>query len=148
MAAGKYHGVDIGLFILRIALAGIFIAHGVVKLTTVGVEGFSESLANMGIPYPYYASIATISVEIGGGLLVFLGLLARLGGLGLAVVMVIAIWKVHWANGFFLKLEAQEPGRLAHGYEFCLALLAMALCILFAGPGQLALLPSWRKKKG
>ena len=142
MAGGKNSGADLGLLVLRLALAGIFIAHGVQKVIGPGVEGFSSTLANLGVPFPYQAAVATIASELGGGLVVGLGLgvVARLGALALAVVMGVAILKVHLHNGFFIPLEVKEAGRVAWGYEYNIALLAMALCVLFAGPGKLGLL--------
>jgi putative oxidoreductase len=139
-------GKDFGLLVLRLALGGIMIAHGVGKLTAPGgVNKFADGLAALGFPGPPQAmAIAVIAGEIGGGALVILGLMAQLGAGAIALIMVGAIAKVHLNNGFFLKLEATEPGKLAHGYEYCLALLAMALCILFAGPGSMAI----RIKKG
>jgi putative oxidoreductase len=142
MAGGKMSGKDLGLLVLRLGLGGIMILHGVAKLRAEGgVNAFADLLANLGLggPSPQAMAIAVLAAEIGGGALVVLGLMAQLGALAIAAVMVGAIVKVHWPNGFFLKLEAAQPGPIPHGYEYCVALLAMALCILFAGPGALAL---------
>jgi putative oxidoreductase len=144
MAGGRTGGTDIGLLFLRLALGGIFLAHGVMKVlpSSPGVSGLADTLAKLGIPYPYPAAVATIASEIGGGAVVILGLgiIARLGALSLAVVMVVAILKVHLQNGFFLPMEAKAPGPIPMGYEYNVALLAMALCILFAGPGKFGLM--------
>ena len=154
MANGKSGGVDMGLLVLRLALGGIFIAHGVGKLLAPkGVQGFADFLASLSLPLVagnliYPLAVAVVSAEIGGGLLVILGLFARLGGLALAILMAVAIWKVHFANGFFLPLEAKGPGPIAQGYEYNVALLAMALCILLAGPGQIAFAPPRKGGKG
>ncbi len=138
MADGKKTGLDFGLLVLRLALGGIFIAHGVAKVWgpgAPGLQGVSDFLGNLGVPYPYPMAVATISAEIGGGLLVVLGLFARLGALSLAVVMAVAILKVHWKNGFFLPQKMEAAGHIPNGYEYALALGCMALCILFAGAG-------------
>ena len=145
MAGGKMSGKDFGLLVLRLALGGIMIAHGVEKLRVMGVDKFAEFIANQGFPGPPQAlAIAVLAGEIGGGALVILGLMAQLGALAIAAVMVGAIVKVHLQNGFFLPLVATEPGPLKYGVEYCVALLGMALCILFAGPGAMAI----RLKKG
>jgi putative oxidoreductase len=148
MAGGKQTGVDAGLLILRLGLGGIFIAHGVAKvLSPGGVQGFADTVGNLGMPTflpPYPLAVAAITAEIGGGLLVVLGLFARPAALALAVVMAVAIWKVHWANGFWLAAEATKEGKILNGMEHCVALLAMALCIFFAGAGSICALP----KKG
>jgi putative oxidoreductase len=140
MADGKKTGLDFGLLVLRLALGGIFIAHGVAEIwgpNAPGVQGFTDYLASLNVPYPHPMAIATISAAIGGGLLVAFGLFPRLGALPLAVVMGVAIVKVYWKNGFFLPPKAEGLGPFPFGYEYCLALLAMSLCILFAGPGNI-----------
>lgn len=161
MASGRKFGADFGLLFVRIALAGIFIAHGVKQLIDEqtsqidiqgGVELFSNALANYGVPAPHSAAIATIITEIVGGIIVFLGLgwLGRVAAFALGTTMVGAIVYVHGANGFFLQLQATQPGILRHGFEYNLALLALALCIVFAGPGRIGLLTGGMggKKKG
>jgi putative oxidoreductase len=148
MAGGKTSGSDIGLLVLRVALGAIFVAHGVQKVTSEGgVGAFADFLASLNVPYPYPAAIVAISSEIAGGLLVVLGLFARIGALSLVGVMAVAIWKVHLPNGFFLKLSAEKPGPIPHGVEFNVALLAMALCIVLAGSGSISLVPSKPKPK-
>ena len=148
MAGGKASGADMGLLVLRVALGAIFIAHGIQKVTAEGgVGGFADWLASLNVPYAYPAAIAAVSSEIAGGLLVALGLFARIGALSLVGVMAVAIWKVHLPNGFFLKLSADKPGPLAHGVEFNVALLAMALCIVLAGSGAISLVPTKSKPK-
>jgi len=146
MAGGKMSGKDFGLLVLRLALGGIMIANGVWTLRVVGVDGFADMLANMGLggPSPKGMAIAVLAGEIGGGALVVLGLMAQLGALAIAAVMVGAIAKVHWQYGFFLQKKITEAGDVHNGVEYCVALLAMALCILFAGPGAMAI----RLKKG
>ncbi|HZN60689.1 MAG TPA: DoxX family protein [Planctomycetota bacterium] len=135
----KNTGLDLGLLVLRLGLGGIFIAHGVMKLLAPGgVQGFADELAKLGLPQPYWMAVAAIASELGGALLVVLGLFARLGALSLVVVMGVAIVCVHWQNGFLLKYEwsGQPTPHIPHGFEYCLALLTMALCILLAGPGK------------
>jgi putative oxidoreductase len=146
MGDGKKTGADIGLLILRLTLGGILIAHGVQKIRVPdGVANFASFLANIGVSYqPHAMAIAAITTEIGGGFLLVLGLFSRLAALAIAVLMGVAIVLVHWKNGFWLPLqisditpEAAAAGKISHGYEYCLALLSMALCILFAGPGHI-----------
>ena len=47
--------------------------------------------------------------EFGGGILVAVGLLARIWALGLVVVMAVAIGVVHGAHGFDIRKERFEP---------------------------------------
>jgi len=62
--------------------------------------------------------------EFFGGLLVLIGLFTRFGALNIAVVMLVAMLRVH-SGAFFL------PG----GLEYTLALLGSALALLIAGAG-------------
>jgi putative oxidoreductase len=72
-----------------------------------------------------------------GGLVLIVGFLARPAALGLIVVMLVAIVKVHARHGFFINF-AQTPGK-GHGFEFNLALIVMALSILIGGAGALSI---------
>ncbi|HVR76120.1 MAG TPA: DoxX family protein [Planctomycetota bacterium] len=143
MGDGKKTGADIGLLILRLTLGGIMIAHGVQKIMVEnGVAKFADTLAGIGVSYqPLAMAITAITTEIGGGFLVVLGLFSRLAALAIAVLMGVAIVLVHWKNGFWLPLEitpeAVAGQKIPQGFEYCLALLSMALCILFAGPGHI-----------
>jgi putative oxidoreductase len=150
MAGGKLSGGDVGLFVLRLALGGIFMAHGIWKLVPPNtLQGFADSVSGLGIPAglpPYPLAVAALAAEIGGGFLVIIGLFPRIAALSIAGVMAVAIWGVHWKNGFWLVGKAPEAGfepnaHIPHGVEFCVALLAMALCVTFAGAGKLAIGP-------
>lgn len=125
---------------LRVPLGVIFMAHGSQKLFGLfGGQGVSGTLKTfeeqMGIP-PLFTILAMIA-EFGGGLGVLLGCLTRLSALGIASVMGVAIYKVHLAYGFFLNIACQ-PGR-GHGIEYNIALLGMALSLVFSGGGRWAL---------
>jgi len=136
MAGGKIGSKDVGLLILRLTLGGIVIAHGVTKLIE-GINVSADALASLGLPYPYPLAIAVIAAEIGGGALLVLGVASAVGALAIASLLVLAIVKIHWKNGFFLQKTASMPGQIPHGYEYALACLAMALCVLLTGPGSI-----------
>ena len=161
MGKPKISGSDFGTLILRLALGGIFMAHGIIKLlpSSGGLEGFANVVGGLGIPGPPYGvAVAIVGAEVVGGLLVVLGLFARLGALALAAVMAGAIVFVHLQNGFFLTIMAtpQQIGEwpanpagnkiIPHGVEFNVALLAMSLQVLLGGAGEMAL--KAKPKKG
>ncbi len=129
-SAAGIRAMDVGLFIVRLALGIIFIAHGGQKVFGWfggrGLEATVTGFAGMGIP----AAMAYLAAftEFFGGIAVVIGLLSRLASLGLAVTMVVAIVMVHGKNGFFAPT----------GFEYNLALLAMALAVAVAGPGRIA----------
>ena len=124
---------------VRLGLGIVFFAHGAQKaLGWFGGRGLSATIAGfrqMNIP-PAAATLAAL-VECLGGLAMIVGFLARPAALGLIVVMLVAIAKVHARHGFFINF-AQTPGK-GHGVEFNLALIAMALSILIGGAGVLSI---------
>ena len=128
---------SLSLLLLRVPLGVILMAHGSQKLFGLfGGQGVSATLKTfeekMGIP-PIFTILAMIA-EFGGGLGVLVGCLTRLSALGIASVMVVAIYKVHLVNGFFMNWYCQ-PGR-GHGIEYNIALLGMALSLVFTGGGK------------
>lgn len=126
------------LFVVRVVLGIIFFAHGAQKVfgwfggrgLKATIEGFQQRMQ-----IPPAASVAAAFIECFGGLALIVGLLARPAALGIIVVMLVAVAKVHWPNGFFLS---NAPGK-GNGYEFNLALIAMALAVLLGGAGALSL---------
>lgn len=129
--------------VIRLALGAIFIAHGAQKLFGVfggqGIDGVAEMTTGMGFrPAILWAWMLSLT-EFFGGLAVLVGLLTRLAALGIFTVMAVAVATVHGRQGFFL------PG----GFEFNLALMAMALSLVISGAGRISLdwyLRTWRDK--
>lgn len=117
---------------VRLALGIVFIAHGAQKVLGFwGGKGFSAFIAN-DPPFAFmrpgwlWMAAAALS-ELIGGILVLVGLLTRVGALAIAIVMIVAIFGVHW-GAFF--------GR---GIEYPFSLLAMAIALVIAGGGQASL---------
>ncbi len=128
---------SLSLFLLRVPLGVIFMAHGSQKLFGLfGGPGITATLKTfeekMGIP-PLFTILAMIA-EFGGGVGVLVGCLTRISSLGIASVMAVAIYKVHLANGFFLNWYG-APGR-GHGIEYNIALLGIALSLVLSGGGR------------
>src|SRR6185369_9573295 len=122
---------------VRIPLGLIFMAHGSQKLLGLfggqGLTGtFKTFEEKLGIP-PIF-TLLTIIAEFGGGFGILTGFLTRISAAGISAVMLVAIYKVHWINGFFLNMTC-AAGR-GHGIEYNIALLGMALYLLIAGGGQ------------
>ena len=122
--------VSVGLLVLRLVLGVIFVAHGAQKLFGAfggpglkGTAGFHEQL---GIKPPYLMAVVAGLAEFVGGILIAVGFLTPLAAIALVATMVVAVLTVHLKNGFF---------SMGGGYEFNLALAAMALALLFTGAG-------------
>ena len=128
---------SLALLLIRLPLGVIFFAHGSQKLLGLfGGPGLTGTLRNfevhLGIP-PLLTLLAIIA-EFGGGLGVLCGAFTRLSACGIAVTMAVAMYKVHWVNGFFLNASGK-----GQGIEFTLALLGMALALVVTGGGQWSL---------
>ena len=128
------------LLIVRVVLGVIFFAHGAQKVFgwfggpgLRGVIGYFRQV--LGVPAPL--TVLAAFTEFFGGLAMIVGLLVRPAAVGLILVMLVAIAKVHWPNGFFLNWSL-EPGK-SHGYEMNLALIGMALAVLVGGAGVLSI---------
>jgi putative oxidoreductase len=121
--------------VVRIALGIIFFAHGAQKtFGWFGGPGLSATIQGFRkMNVPPAATVLAAFTECFGGLALIIGVLARPSAIGLIGVMLVAVAKVHARHGFFLNF-AMTPGR-GHGYEYNLALLAMALSILIGGAG-------------
>jgi putative oxidoreductase len=128
---------SLALLLIRLPLGVIFFAHGSQKLLGLfGGPGLTGTLrhfeVHLGIP-PLLTLLAIIA-EFGGGLGVLCGLFTRLSACGIAVTMAVAMYKVHWVNGFFLSTTGK-----GNGIEYTLALLGMALALVVTGGGSWSL---------
>lgn len=126
-----------GLAVLRLAVGAIFIAHGAQKLFPVwgggGIAGTAAFFAQLGLSPAVPLAALVAVVEFFGGIMLVLGAQTVPAALALAIDMVVAIWKVHFANGFFINWT-MAPGQ-GHGYEFNLTLLGALIALMLTGPG-------------
>jgi putative oxidoreductase len=116
---------------VRIALGMVFIAHGAQKVFGSwggrGLSAYLEGTPPFGFMRPGWLWLAAAAFgELLGGILVLLGLLTRLGALVIGIVMLVAMFGVHW-GAFFMNNR---------GIEYTFALLGMAIALLIAGGGQ------------
>jgi len=124
---------------LRLIVGYGFFSHGWAKLAR-SPDNFGGILHAMGMPAADLLSWATVAVEIVGGLMILAGALVPLITVPMAVVLLVAIFTVHFPNGFSsIKLMSYDAAG-AHfgppGYETDLLYIAglIALCIGGAGP--------------
>ena len=124
----------LSLLILRITIATVFMAHGSQKLFSwfggYGLEGTGQWMESIGLAPGYLMALLAGSGVFFGGLLLLFGLLTRASSLVLAITMFVAIFSVHFANGFFMS---------ANGYEFAFVLLGASVALMFSGAGRYSL---------
>jgi putative oxidoreductase len=127
---------------LRLVVGYGFVQHGVAKLLR-GPDAFAGLLQRLGVPVPHLLSWLTILTEVLGGLAVFLGVFVMLVCLPMAIVLLTAIFMVHWQYGFSsVKLVAVTSAGAQFGpvgYETNLLYLAALVCLVMGGPGPLAI---------
>ena len=125
--------------VVRVTLGLIFFAHGSQKVLGwfggYGLKGTTSYFVSTGIPL--VVAYAVCFFEFLGGIGLLAGLLTRLAALAVITVMLGAIVKVHWANGFFINWEL-TAGK-GHGLEANMAFIAMAVACVIAGGGALSL---------
>ena len=130
-----------GPAVLRIVLALVFIAHGGQKLFGLwggpGLEATAGFFAQMGLSPAYPLALLVAALEFGGGILLALGAFTVPVAALLAIDMVVAIWKVHLDNGFFINWNLVPVQ--GHGFEYNLVLIGGLVCLMLAGPGALSI---------
>lgn len=88
---------------LRLYLAPIFITAGLNKLQAFNdtVEWFGNAEWGLGLPLPWLMTVLAITAELVGGFALILGFATRWFAGALMATMLIAIFWVHWPNGWF-----------------------------------------------
>lgn len=125
----------LALLVLRLALGATMIVHGKAKLFG-GMGEFIGSLHKMSVPAPTVMGYMAAGAEFFGGILLLFGLLTRLAAFAVTIDMLVAIFKVHFKNGF--------TGQ--GNYQFPLALCVIAFALIFFGPGPISLDWAFGKK--
>jgi len=126
--------LDEGILLLRIVIGLTMAAHGAQKLFGwfggPGFSGTASFLGEMGFRPGALHAVLSGGSELGGELLLALGLLTPLGAAAVTGAMVAAIASVTWQNGFI-----SPKG----GYELSVVLIGGALAIAWVGPGRYSL---------
>lgn len=132
---------DLAGLVLRLVLAAVIFPHGAQKvLGWFGGYGYAGTMqffkGQVGLPTP--VAFTAIMSEFVGPMALVLGLGTRLAALGIAAVMLGAIFKVHKGVGFFMNWTGQhEKGQ--EGYEYHLLVLAICAALIAIGGGAFSL---------
>jgi putative oxidoreductase len=127
--------LNTGILIIRLVFGLTFAAHGAQKLFGwfggPGLTGFAGWLESMGLkPAKFQALLGGVG-EIVGGLLLAFGLWTPVAAILIVVTMLVAIAKVHGPKGYWAT---------GGGFEYNLAIIAVAVGLAFTGPGDYTLL--------
>ncbi|WP_194095713.1 DoxX family protein [Marivivens aquimaris] len=130
---------DYAAFILRVSTGILFLAHGLMKVFTFtipGTVGFFESLG-----LPGFLAYLTIIAELGGGVLLILGIGTRLVSLALIPVLLGATW-AHAGNGWSFSAAGG-------GWEYPLFWTVAQASLVLLGAGAYAVrIPALQKSLG
>lgn len=96
---------------LRLYLVPIFWSAGMNKLNAFDdtVAWFGNADWGLGLPFPTLMAGLATSAELAGAVLLALGLLTRWISIPLMVTMLVAIFTVHWPNGWQAIADPSAP---------------------------------------
>lgn len=115
----------LALLVMRLVLGAVMVAHGYQKVFG-GLQHHAQFVASLGLPA--WTGYLSAFAEFFGAILVILGLFTRAAAFAICVDLSVAIAKVHFHNGLIGE----------HGFEFPLALAALAFGLIFLGAGPIA----------
>jgi len=118
-----------GLLGLRLVTGSIFIAHGLPKFgigSDGGLSGLASWLGGMGVPFPMLNAVLVASSETIGGAMLIVGFMTRFAAATQVIAMLVAMFMVHWSNGFTAN----------GGYQWALLLAAAAFAFMMDGAGR------------
>lgn len=118
----KLKNPDLGLLLIRLALATIFLVASVAKFLNLATT--TAFFGKIGLA-PFFVYLVA-SVEMLGGLAMLFGVATAGAGILLAIVMIFAITLAKWPLGFL-------------AWELDFTLLLAALGVALAGPGRYSL---------
>ena len=128
MTTHNYNRQDVGLFLIRIMLAAVFLFHGSQKLFGIfdgpGISGFAGWLESLGLPLPTLSAYLATFAEVLGGIALLIGCQVRFASLALAVTMLVAAFTAH--SGFNFTKGGME-------YPLTLAVVLIALFLIDGG---------------
>ncbi|MDC7689779.1 DoxX family protein [Vogesella indigofera] len=118
--------------ILRLALGLMFVAHGALKLFVFTPAGTVGYFASLGLPAIF--AYLTIAAELGGGVLLLLGVATRPVALALIPLLIGAGVLGHGGNGWVFSNQGG-------GWEYPAFLVVAAVVQVLLGDGAAALKP-------
>jgi putative oxidoreductase len=121
---------------LRFALGIVMFPHGAQKLLGwFGGHGLIATMQHMtsqsGLS-PVVALLVILGESLGSVALIA-GFLTRFVALSIAIIMVGAVYMVHWSHGFFMNWFGQKAGE---GFEYHLLALGICFALVLMGAGK------------
>jgi putative oxidoreductase len=122
---------DLALFVLRLALGGMLVAHGLNKVFgSGGLAGTTRWFASLGLQPAWVHARVAAATEIGAGVLLVLGLLTPVASAAFIGLMTVAALTDHGRKGFFV---------FKGGWEYVAIVAVVAAVIAAIGSGEWSL---------
>jgi len=104
------HFEGIAPLALRLYLAPVLIQAGYNKFSYFSdtVAWFGNPEWGLGLPFPEVMAALAVGTELIGGSLLLIGLATRLISIPLMMIMLVAIFSVHWPNGWLAIADASS----------------------------------------
>lgn len=125
-------GSELAALVLRVVVGTIFVAEAQRKLFGApdarhGRADLRRLVARAGAPAPALVASLVSWLELVCGALVLVGLFTRLATVPLAAILLVAIVRIKWSDGFI------------GGWDWPLSVLAATVGIALLGPGAVSL---------
>ena len=112
------------LVLLRVSLAGIFMAHAIVRLINGTIPQFGGFLDTKGLFYGVAIVWAITVFEILGGVLMALGYFIKWLSLGFILMLIVGIVIIHYDLGWFVGEHGS--GGCEYSFILIIALIVVA----------------------
>lgn len=133
----------LGLFVLRVVLAVVFVAHGTNILFGAwggpgvgpgGLQATADQYKAFGLHQEFLLAILAGVIQLVGGFLLAPGWLTRASSIALLIYVGVGIWVEHLRWGFFLNWIRNPQQGL--GIEYSVVLAGALICLACIGGGD------------
>ncbi|PYI52999.1 DoxX family protein [Paenibacillus flagellatus] len=130
--------VNGALLLIRLVIGLTFAGHGAQKLFGWfgghGLKGTGGFFDSIGIRPGVFMALVAGLLELAGGILFAAGLFTPVAAAFIVLTMLVAIFKVHGRNGYWVT---------SNGIEYNVALIAIAVAVAMTGAGAYSLDQWW-----
>jgi putative oxidoreductase len=120
--------VRLGVTLLRVTVASVFVIHGITRLMNAGVGGFGAFIGSWGLPAGVALAWAITVVEVLGGMSLAAGYGVRVLAAWFAIVIGTGIVMVHASDGWFVV------GAGRNGAEYSVLIIASLVAVAMTDP--------------
>ena len=135
-----------GLLLLRVVVGFVLVMHGAHELFGFfgdggggpgGLPATAAYFTQIGFTQGYALALVSGTLQLIGGFLIAIGLIARWASASLIGYYVLLIWLDRAKWGFFLNWTNDQTR--GHGMEYAIVMIGVLLCFLLSGAGDWSL---------